>query len=84
MTQPLQTRRFKEALARLQYLFVSTPGVKLTTLDAAQRAGLDQAGVPGPASDAHPRRVFSSSAWGAYLSAARRIPTNRNPGGLKW
>jgi hypothetical protein len=42
MTQPLQTRRFKEALARLQDLFVDTPGVELTTLGAAQTAGLDR------------------------------------------
>ena len=42
MTQPLQTRRFKEALARVQHLFVHTPGVKLTTADAAQMAGLDR------------------------------------------
>jgi len=27
MKQPLQTRRFKEALARVQHLFVNTPGV---------------------------------------------------------
>ena len=42
MTQPLQTRRFKEALARVQHLFVDTPSVKLTTADAAQMAGLDR------------------------------------------
>lgn len=42
MTQPLQTRRFKEALARVKDLFVDTPGVKLTTADAAQIAGLDR------------------------------------------
>ena len=42
MTQPLQTRRFKEALARVQLLFMETSGVKLTTADAALMAGLDQ------------------------------------------
>jgi hypothetical protein len=42
MTQPLQTPRIKEALGRLQELFVNTPGVKLTTLGAAQKAGLDR------------------------------------------
>jgi predicted transcriptional regulator of viral defense system len=42
MPQPLQTRCFKEALARVQHLFVVTPGVKLTTADAAQMAGLDR------------------------------------------
>ena len=42
MKQPLQTRCFKEALARLQHLFVDPPGVKLTTADAAQMAGLDR------------------------------------------
>lgn len=42
MTQPLQTRRFKEALARVQRLFVDKPGVKLTTADTAQMTGLDR------------------------------------------
>jgi hypothetical protein len=42
MTQPLQTRRFKEALARVQHLFVDTPSVTLTTADTAQMAGLDR------------------------------------------
>ena len=42
MAPPLQTRCFKEALARVQDLFVVTPGVKLTTADAAQMAGLDR------------------------------------------
>jgi hypothetical protein len=42
MTQPVPTRRFKEALARVQLLFTETRGVKLTTADAAQMAGLDQ------------------------------------------
>ena len=42
MTQPLQTRCFKEALARVQRLFMETRGVKLTTADAAQMAGLDR------------------------------------------
>ena len=42
MTQPLQTPRFKEALARVQLLFMETRGLKLTTADAALRAGLDQ------------------------------------------
>ena len=42
MKQPVQTRCFKEALARVQHLFVDTPGVKLTTADAAQMAGLDR------------------------------------------
>lgn len=41
MKQPLQTRCFKEALARVQHLFVETSGVKLTTADAARMAGLD-------------------------------------------
>jgi len=40
--QPLQTRCFKEALARVQRLFVDTPGVQLTPADAAQMAGLDR------------------------------------------
>ena len=40
MTKPLQTRRVKEALARIRDLFVD-PGARLTTADAAQLAGLD-------------------------------------------
>jgi hypothetical protein len=42
MKPPRQTRCFKEALARLQQLFVDLPGVTLTTADAAQMAGLDR------------------------------------------
>jgi len=42
MTQPLQTRRLKEALARVRLLFMETRGVKFTTADAALMAGLDQ------------------------------------------
>ena len=41
MTQPLQTRRVKEALARVRTLFMD-PGARLTTADAAQLAGLDR------------------------------------------
>jgi hypothetical protein len=42
MTQLIQTRRFREALARVHDLFVNTPGVKLTTAEAARMAGLDR------------------------------------------
>ena len=42
MTQPLQTRCFKEALGRVRHLFVDAPDAKLTTADAAQMAGLDR------------------------------------------
>jgi predicted transcriptional regulator of viral defense system len=42
MRQPLQTRCFKEAVARVQNLFVDTSGVQLTAADAAQMAGLDR------------------------------------------
>ena len=41
MTQPLQTRRVKEALARVRTLFMD-PGAKLTAADAALMAGLDR------------------------------------------
>ena len=41
MTQSLQTRCVKEALARVRILFLE-PGAKLTTADAAQMAGLDR------------------------------------------
>ena len=40
MKKPLQTRRVKEALLRVQNLFLD-PGARLTTADAAQMAGLD-------------------------------------------
>ena len=42
MRQPVQTRRFKEALARVQLLFITTGSVKLTNADAARMAGLDR------------------------------------------
>lgn len=42
MMQPPRTRRFNEALARVRRLFVETPGIKLTTADAARTAGLDR------------------------------------------
>jgi len=42
MTQPLQTRCFKEALGRVRHLFVDAPDAELTTADAAQMAGLDR------------------------------------------
>jgi predicted transcriptional regulator of viral defense system len=41
MTQLLQTRRVKEALARVRNLFTK-PGAEVTTADAAQMAGLDR------------------------------------------
>jgi DNA-binding GntR family transcriptional regulator len=41
MTQPLQTRRVKEALARVRTLFMD-PGATLTNAGAAQLAGLDR------------------------------------------
>jgi hypothetical protein len=40
MTKTLQTRRVKEALARVRSLF-KVPGARLTTAGAAQMAGLD-------------------------------------------
>jgi hypothetical protein len=42
MTQPRQTRCFKQALVRVQHLFMETGGVKLTTADVALMAGLDR------------------------------------------
>lgn len=42
MTQPRQTRCFKQALERVQRLFMETPSVKLTTADVALMAGLDK------------------------------------------
>jgi DNA-binding IclR family transcriptional regulator len=42
MTQPRQTRCFKQALARVQHLFTETRGVKLTAADVALMAGLDR------------------------------------------
>jgi hypothetical protein len=42
MKQQLQTRCFKEALARVEHLFVDTPGVQLTPAGAARMASLDR------------------------------------------
>ncbi len=42
MMQPRQTRCFKQALVRVQHLFMETRGVKLTTADVAVMAGLDK------------------------------------------
>jgi len=42
MTQPLQTRCFKEALGRVRHLFVDEPDAKLTAADAAEMAGIDR------------------------------------------
>jgi len=42
MLQPLQTRCFNEALARVRHLFTRTTDVQLTTADAARMAGLDR------------------------------------------
>jgi hypothetical protein len=42
MTQAPQTRCFKEALARVQLLFMETRGVELSAADAALMAGLDR------------------------------------------
>jgi hypothetical protein len=39
---PHQTRCVTEALARLERVFVETPGVRLTAAAAAQKAGLDR------------------------------------------
>jgi hypothetical protein len=76
MTQPLQTRRFREALARVQDLFVNSPGVKLTTAQAAQMAGLDRQVC---------RVLFRTLIETGFLeqglrgtfSAAHRIPSTR-------
>ena len=76
MTQPLQTRRFKEALARVQDLFVNSPGVKLTTAQAARMAGLDRQVC---------RVLFRTLIETGFLqqgvrgmfSAAHQIPSNR-------
>jgi hypothetical protein len=71
MTQPLQTRRFKEALARVRHLFMETRGTTLTTADAALMAGLTgrcARGCFGTSS----RRAFLSSAPGASSRAPRR------------
>ena len=61
MTQPLQTRRFKEALARVQHLFVDPPGVRLTIADAARMAGLEGRSA-GSCFGPSPTRGFLSSA----------------------
>jgi hypothetical protein len=76
MTQPIQTRRFREALARVQDLFANKPGVKLTTAEAARMAGLDRQVC---------RVLFRTLIDTGFLeqgvrgmfSAAHRIPSNR-------
>jgi hypothetical protein len=76
MTQPLQTRRVREALARVQDLFVNSPGVKLTIAQAARMAGLDRQVC---------RVLFRSLIETGFLeqgvrglfSAAHRIPSSR-------
>ena len=40
--KPPQTRCVTEALARLERVFVETPGARLTTAAAAKKAGLNQ------------------------------------------
>jgi len=74
MTQPRHTRRFKEALARVQHLFVETPSARLTTADAAEMAGLDEQ-VCRVLLRTLIEAGFLSSASGASFSIARRIPT---------
>ncbi|MEQ1907507.1 MAG: hypothetical protein ABMA15_01705 [Vicinamibacterales bacterium] len=40
----MQTRCFKQALAKVRALFVGTPGLTLTTADIARMSSLDTAG----------------------------------------
>ncbi len=77
MAQPLQTRCFKEALARVQDLFVDTPGVKLTTADAAQMAGLDRQVCRVLLRTLIDTGFLEQRVRGMFV---RRIPTHRNRG----
>jgi predicted transcriptional regulator of viral defense system len=83
MTPPPQTRCFKEALARLRDLFVDRPGVKLTTLDAAQMSGLDRQVCRVLLRTLTATGFLERGVGGSYSSATRTL-TNREAKGLKW
>ena len=83
MSQPHQTQCFKEAVVRVQHLFVETRGVTLTTADAARIAGLDRQ-VCRAVLRTLIETGFLSSGRGACSSAARRLRTNCDHGGLRW
>ena len=75
MTQPLQTRCVKEALARVQQQFMKTPGVKLTTAEVAVMAGLDRQ-VCGVLLRNLIESGFLEQRPGGTFVAARRLRTN--------
>ena len=76
MTQPLPTRRFREALARVQDLFVNSPGVKLTIAQAARMAGLDRQVCRILLRTLIETGFLEQSVQGMF-SAAHRIPSSR-------
>jgi hypothetical protein len=75
MRQPVQTRRFKEALERVQLLFIATRSVKLTNADAARMAGLDrqvcrvllQNLIETGFLEQHPRGMFARSPAASHV-----------------
>ena len=77
MTQPLQTRRFKEALARVQICSSIHRGVKLTTAQAARMAGLDRQ-VCRVLLRTLIETGFLEQGVRGMFSAAHPIPSNRD------
>jgi hypothetical protein len=62
MKQPLPTRCFKPALARVQHLFVDTPGVHLTRPLTPRRWRVSIGRYAGSCFEPSPNRVFLSNA----------------------
>ena len=69
MTKPIQTRRVKEALVRVQNLFLD-PGARLTTADAAQMAGLDSQVCGGLLQDLVETGFLEQRLRGVFVRAA--------------
>jgi hypothetical protein len=83
MTQPLQTRRFNEALARVRHLFMQTADVKLTTADAAQMAGLDRQVCRVLLRNLVDAGFLEQRLGGMFVRSSRAC-TNGDRGGLRW
>ena len=79
MSQPLQTPRFKEALARVQLLFTETHGLKLTTADAAADGRPRHAGVRGIASEPHRNGVSRTAPGRRVRPQVVGLALNRRP-----
>ena len=77
MTQPLQTRRVKEALARIRSLFV-IPGARLTTAHAARMAGLDRQVCRGLLQSLVEAGFLEHHLQGAFVRSPSASTTNRS------